>query len=134
MGVLAEMWKDRQTHALPPAGRMPKQVRLDEFCDWIGIEEEEADGLSLDWLFGLDIFERRFTLDRARQRFAGSELADYEVLWEVGHVLPTDCFRKGELFGGHGPDLVRAALSGLMVAYELSWHRKQQVKREAEGS
>lgn len=134
MGVLAEMWKDRQTHALPPAGRMWKEVQLDEFCDWLGIDEDEANALSVDWLLRLDILEFRITLVGARRCFVETEHERYEVAWEAREDMPTICLHKGERYSGRGPDFCSAGLSGLIVAYELGWLRKYQAEQGTEGS
>lgn len=120
MGVLQTMWEHHQA-----GGRqaMPKWIRLSEFCTWLGIEAEDADSQSVDWLLSLRL-PGGLILEGGHRRFPGAAMEDHVVQWQVGDDSEP-CLQRGELFAGHGPSFFLAAVSGLVIAYELAMLRKR---------
>lgn len=125
MGVLQDIWKERQSSPAP-AGRMPACVTLSGFCRWLGIKAVHCDSKSLDWLTGLKL-PAGLTMDGGHIRFPGSELQEHAAGWRVLDAHLDRYFSPKDRFGGRGNTLFLAALAGLVMAYEMRTLRKRGV-------
>lgn len=109
--ICKELWKRRYDGPLP----MSDKIKLSGFARWLGVRVDSLTGWDSLELIKPPLYQGggSYFLAFKEWSFRWACVGDYRYM------------RDGEIFVGRGSTSFEAALTGLMTAYEMVWHRRR---------